>query len=147
VPPSGSLVVPGAIVFEAPCFFAASCALRSLYSRDPLERYVDGAGDGWLGAWNFMQRGRLVHWSQDGTRIRFLEHAATIGTYGDLTSVVVPSAAPLTLGLNVHAFDEIADHRVIAIENAVYVGTWNRLVVIDETARCGWPKLDSMPRV
>jgi hypothetical protein len=106
-----------------------------VYSRDPPERYVAGTGDGWLGDWNFMQRGRVLHWSSDGTRIRFLEHAATVGTYGDLTSVVAPGGAPFTLGINVHAFAEVADGRVIAVENAVYAGTWNRLVVIDEAAR------------
>ncbi len=103
-----------------------------VYSRDPPARYVAGAGDGWLGDWNFMQRGRIVRWSGDGKRIRFLEHAATVGTYGDLTSVAVPGGAPVTLGINVHAFDELADGNVLAIENAVYAGAWNRLVVIDE---------------
>jgi hypothetical protein len=34
----------------------------------------------------------------------------------------------------VHAYDELPDGRVLAIENHVYAGTWNRLVVIDEAA-------------
>jgi hypothetical protein len=105
-----------------------------VYSRDPPNRYVGGAGDGWIGETNFMQRGRLVTWSADGTRLRFLEHAATLNTYGDLTSVVSPNGPPVTLGINVHAFDELPDGRVLAIENHVFAGSWNRLVVIDEAA-------------
>ena len=105
-------------------------------SHDLADRFAGGAGDGWLGDWNFMERGRKLAFSGDGARIRFLEHAATLGTVGDLTSVEIasPGAAPLTLGLNVHAFDELADGRVLAIENRVAAGEWNRLVVIDEQA-------------
>lgn len=104
-------------------------------SRDPGNRYAGGAGDGWVGDWQFMQRGRVVRWSGDGTRIRFLEHAATLGVYGDLTSVLVPGGAPSTLGLNVHSYAELPDGRLLAVENAVYAGDWNRLVVIDEAAQ------------
>jgi hypothetical protein len=104
------------------------------YSRDPADRYVGGAGDGWLGNWNFMQRGRSARFALDGTRLRFLEHAATLDTVGDLTSVTIPNGPPVTLGINVHSYDELPDHRVLAIENHVYAGDWNRLVVIDEQA-------------
>ncbi len=103
-----------------------------IYSHDPSDRYAGGAGDGWLGDRSVMQRGRLVTFSGDGARIRFLENAATLGTYGDLTSVGVAGGAPVTLGINVHAYDELPDGRVLAIENHVYEGDWNRLVVIDE---------------
>jgi hypothetical protein len=103
-----------------------------VYSRDPVSRYAGGAGDGWLGDRRFMERGRLLRWSGDGTRLRFLEHAATLGTYGDLTSVAVADGMARVLGINVHNYDELPDGRVLAIENAVYAGTWNRLVVIDE---------------
>ena len=105
-----------------------------VYSRDPGTRYAGGAGDGWLGDGRLMERGRLLRFGQDGARVLFLEHAATIGTYGDLTSVALPDGAPVTLGLNVHAYRELPDHRVLAVENAVYAGSWNRLVVIDQAA-------------
>src|SRR5207245_9125260 len=57
-----------------------------------------------------------------------------VGGYGCLTSVLAPGGAPTLLGMNVHSFNELPDGRVLAIENAVYAGTWNRLVVIDEAA-------------
>jgi hypothetical protein len=104
------------------------------YSKDPRGRYAGNAGDGWVGDWNFMERGRLMGWSSDGARIHFLEHAATVGTYGDLTSVSVPGGGPRILAVNAHNWAELPDHRILAVENAVYAGTWNRLVVIDEVA-------------
>ncbi len=105
-----------------------------VFSHDPATRYAGGAGDGWLGDTRLMQRGRLGTFSGDGTRFRFLENAATLGTYGDLTSVPVSGGAALTLGINVHFYDELPDGRVLAVENYVYAGNWNRLVVIDEAA-------------
>jgi hypothetical protein len=104
------------------------------FSKDPRNRYAGNAGDGWVGDWRFMERGRFARWSGDGARIHFLEHAATVGTYGDLTSVSVPGGAPRTLAINAHEYDELPDHRILAVENAVYAGAWNRLVVIDEAA-------------
>jgi hypothetical protein len=105
-----------------------------IYSHDPPSRYAGGAGDGWLGDRQLVERGRLGVFSGDGARYRFLEHAATLGTYGDLTSVGVAGGASITLGINVHFYDELPDGRVLAIENFVYSGNWNRLVVIDEVA-------------
>lgn len=104
------------------------------YSKDPRNKYAGNAGDGWLGDWRFMERGRQMRWSSDGARIHFLEHSATVGTYGDLTSVSVPMGAPRTLAINAHVWDELPDHRIVTVENAVYSGNWNRLVVIDEAA-------------
>ena len=104
------------------------------YSRDAGDRYVGGAGDGWLADWSFMQRGQLVTWNAPGSRLHFLEHAATIDTVGDLISAAIPNGAPQKLALNVHDFQELGDGRVVVLENHVYEGTWNRLVVVDETA-------------
>jgi hypothetical protein len=107
------------------------------YSHDPIDRYIGGAGDGWIGDWNFMERGRFPRFSADGTRVRFLEHAAITGIVGELTSVMLPAAgggAPVSLGINVHAFRELPDGRVLSIENHAQAGVWNRLVVIDEAA-------------
>jgi hypothetical protein len=104
------------------------------WSKDPRNEYAGNAGDGWLGDWRFMERGRQMAWSSDGAHIYFLEHAATVGTYGDLTSVGVPGGAPRTLAINAHRWGELPDHRIVTVENAVFGGTWNRLVVIDEAA-------------
>ena len=46
-----------------------------------------------------------------------------------------PGSAPFLLGINVHAYYELPDARLLAIENHVYNGSWNRLVVIDESAQ------------
>jgi hypothetical protein len=102
------------------------------YSNDPTSEYAGSAGDGWLGGWRFMERGRGVRWSGDGARLHFLEHAATLGTYGDLTAATGPADPVRTLAINVHAWDELGDGRLVAIENAIQQGTWNRMVVIDE---------------
>jgi hypothetical protein len=104
------------------------------YGNDPASLYAGGAGDGWLGDWKFMERGRTPRFSADGARLHFLEHAATLGTYGDLTLATGPADPVRTLSINVHAWDELADGRLIAIENAIQRGTWNRMVVIDELA-------------
>ena len=104
------------------------------YGLDPADRYAGGAGDGWIGGWRFMERGRQLRFSADGARLHFLEHAATLGTYGDLTTATSPAAPPRTLAINVHRWDELPDGRLLAIENAVVGGAWNRLVVIDEVA-------------
>ena len=106
-----------------------------VYSRDPGDRYIGGAGDGWLGASNFMQRGQLLTFTADGARLHFLEHAATVDTVGDLTSVTLPDGAPAKLGLNVYHFDELEDGRVLVLENRVYEGAWNRVVIVDEAAK------------
>ena len=111
------------------------------YSHDPSTRFVGGAGDGWLGDWNFMERGRRVRFAADGRHIYYLEHAAFTGTVGELMSVTTPDApggaggTPVSLGINVHAFTELPDGRLLSIENHVYAGTWNRLVVIDQAAQ------------
>jgi hypothetical protein len=105
-----------------------------VYGYDPSTLYAGNAGDGWLGDWKFMQRGRFCRFSADGQRLHFLENAATLSVYGDLTTATSPHAPVRTLSLNVHAYDELNDGRLLAIENAIQPGVWNRLVVIDEVA-------------
>jgi hypothetical protein len=104
-----------------------------VYSRDDALRYTRGAGDGWIGDWRFMERGRTVRFAPDGKRVYFLEHAATVGDFGDLTSADL-GGLPRLLSINVHNYAVLADGRVLALENAVLVGVWNRLVVFDEAA-------------
>lgn len=105
------------------------------YSTDPASLYGAGVGAGWLGGWGFMERGRNVSFSADGTRLRWLERAANSDGVGELLSAQVPGGAPLHLGLNVRQYAEVAPGKVLAIGNAAYKGTQNRLVLIDESAR------------
>lgn len=106
-----------------------------VYSRDPASRYDVGVGDGWLGDWRFMERGRSVTFSADGTRLRWLEDAATSEKVGELLSAQLPGGAPLHLAFNVGRYSEVAPGKVLAIANAAYKGTQNRLILIDEAAR------------
>ncbi|MDW8282112.1 MAG: hypothetical protein RMK29_10395 [Myxococcales bacterium] len=106
-----------------------------VYSLDPPGRWAHNASDGWLGDWRFMLRGRHVNFSFDGRRLRWLEHAATLNGAGDLLSAEVPGGEPLRLARNVTRYAELADGRVLAISNAAFWGTQNRIIVIDETTR------------
>ena len=62
-------------------------ATSILYSTDPADRYVHGAGDGWLAGWKFMERGLAVHLSDDRRHLYWLEHAAQGSGAGDLMTV------------------------------------------------------------
>lgn len=111
-----------------------------LYSTDPADRYVHGAGDGWLAGWKFMQRGIDATFSADRTSLYWLEHAAQGTGAGDLMTVKLPGPAlpggtPATLSKNTRDFSFLADGRILADENRAYNGTWNRIVVIDEAHR------------
>ncbi|HWE27036.1 MAG TPA: hypothetical protein VHB97_03495 [Polyangia bacterium] len=109
-----------------------------LYSTDPADRYVHGAGDGWLGGWKFMERGLAPTFSSDFTSLYWLEHAAQSTGAGDLMTVKLPGpglpgGTPTTLAKNSRQFSFLHDGRILADENRVNNGTWNRVVVIDET--------------
>ena len=113
-----------------------------LYTKDPSDRYIYGAGDGWLHDWNFMERGYGVSVSRDGKKVRWLEHAAQTSGSGDLLSAPIPpeghadqAETPLRLARNVHQADELDDGRVIAESNRAFIGTQNRVIAIDEKAR------------
>ena len=108
-----------------------------LYSTDPADRYVHGAGDGWLGGWKFMERGLLPTFSSDRTALYWLEHAAQGSGTGNLMTVKLPGpgqpgGTPATLALNTRQFVFLGDGRILADENHANNGIWNRLVVIDE---------------
>lgn len=105
------------------------------YSRDSPSRYANGAGDGWIGDRQLMERGIFAQFSGDASRLRWLEHAANLGDYGDLTTALVDGGAAETLALNAFDYGELADGRVVAVEDAALTGTFNRLVVIDEQAQ------------
>jgi hypothetical protein len=109
-----------------------------VYSTDPADRYVNGAGSGFIGGWQFMERGRNIQFSAKGTRVRWLEFAAKPGGVGDLDSAPINGGAggqALHLARNVRRYDEIPDGRVIACANRAFRGIQNRVVAIDEQAQ------------
>ncbi|HEX9101689.1 MAG TPA: hypothetical protein VF997_05775, partial [Polyangia bacterium] len=108
-----------------------------VYSTDPSDRYVHGAGDGWLGGWKFMQRGIAATFGNDLKSLYWLEHAAQGSGTGDFMTVKLPGAGlpggtPTTLAKNTRQFSFLGDGRILADENRANNGTWNRVVVIDE---------------
>jgi hypothetical protein len=108
-----------------------------VYSTDPSDRYAAGAGDGWLGNWRFMERGRAVSYSRDGKRLRWLEHAAKQGGIGDLYSAE-PNQSPLHLARNVRVYEPLSDGRILAGANHAFRGVQNRVITIDEQARASY---------
>jgi len=107
-----------------------------VYSKDPADRYIEGAGDGWINAWKFMERGVEPRFSRNRAKVYWLESAAKLSGIGDLRSnkipVDAPAEAPLKLARNVWTWEEIDDDRLLAIENRSFRGDFNRLIVIDE---------------
>ena len=61
-----------------------------VYSYDPADRYVHGAGDGWLANWKFMERGLDATFSSDRQKLYWLEHAAQGSATGDFMTVKLP---------------------------------------------------------
>lgn len=122
---------------------AISAKWGLVYSLDSPITYGAGIGDGWLGGWKFMQRGRRPGFSGDGARLRWLENAARTDTSGDLSSATLSDHAVLHLARNVRTTSELADGRLLAISNAAFKGTQNRLIVIDEATRTARWVVDS----
>lgn len=80
------------------------------------------------------EHGRSLHFSRDGTRVRFLERAANLFGTGQL--MAGPIEGPYDpIAHNVLRYDELADGRLIAAVNLVYLGVHNRVVLIDEARR------------
>jgi hypothetical protein len=104
-----------------------------LFSDDPIDRYVNGAGDAWMGDWKFMTRGRNIQFSRDNSKVRWLDFAAQPSAVGDLLSAPL-GGSPVRLGRNVRRYEELNDGRVIASADRAFRGTQNRVVVIDEQA-------------
>lgn len=123
--------------------FTVSPKWGLVYSLDAPLTYGSGIGDGWLGDWRFMQRGRRPGFSGDGTRLRWLENAARSDNSGDLSSATIADRQVVQLARNVRTTSELADGRVLAISNAAFKGTQNRLIVIDEASRTARWVVDS----
>ena len=108
------------------------------YSLDPPERYGPGAGDGWIGARRFMERGRDARFSQDCSRLFFKEHAATLRKLGELRLQELPAVAgeswprSLLLARNVGFFQLLPDGRLIAATDLAVLGPHNRVELIDQ---------------
>ena len=111
-----------------------------VYSTDPADRYVHGAGDGWLDGWKFMNRGLDVQFNDDRTALYWLENAAQGSGTGNLKTVklsgpgVIPGGASTTLALNTRQYTQLGngDGRILCDENHANNGIWNRVVLIDE---------------
>jgi hypothetical protein len=102
-----------------------------IYSQDPGDRYIYGVGDGWIGDWRFMNRGRSADLSADRKEVRFLENAAQSGGIGDLCAAPIGGDV-VRLARNTYQYDELDDGRVLAAANHAFRGTQNRIIVIDE---------------
>jgi hypothetical protein len=105
------------------------------YSLDPKERYGVGVGDGWIGRWRFMERGRDARFSLATggcSRIRFKEHSANLRRLGELRSVSLADRSSRFLARNVGFYAELPDGRLLVADDLAVIGSHNRLVVIDE---------------
>ena len=124
---------------------------RSLvYSTDPPLSYGAGIGDGWLGPWRFMNRGRRPTWSihsePSAQRMRWMENAARSDNSGELMSARIAaqdSERPLLLAKNVRQWSEVTPGQVLAVSNAAGRGVYNRLILIDEGQRQARYVIDS----
>lgn len=102
------------------------------YSLDPRERYGVGVGDGWIGAWRFMERGRDARFSLDCARVRFKEHSANLRRLGELRSTSVRDHTSRFLARNVGFYAELPDGRLLVTDDLAVIGSQNRMVVLDE---------------
>lgn len=133
VPIDGS-APPGALLPAGERLLGFAPGDVPVYSTDAPGRYIGGAGNGFIGGWGFMQRGRNVQLSRDGKSLRWLELAAKPSGVGDLSSAPIGGAIA-HLSRNVRRFDELPDGRVLAASNHAFRGTQNRVVIIDEASR------------
>lgn len=105
---------------------------KLIYSTTPRGEFRNNASNGYLGDWQFMERGRWVTFSVDNKRLRWLEHAANLVGSGDLLSAEIPGGAPQRLARNVISYSELRDRRILAVSNYAFWGTQNRIIAIDE---------------
>lgn len=106
-----------------------------LTSSDPSSRYSNGAGTGFVGSWQFMERGRAARYKRDLSRVFWIEHAALPSGAGDLLTATVPGGTPLRLLRNVRKYTELDDGRLLATANVAFRGVHNRVVLVDTERR------------
>lgn len=123
--------------------FTLSSQREPLYSLDAPLRFGAGIGDGWLGDWQLMTRGRRPTFSSDGQKVYFLENAARSDGGGELTVGRIAERSLQTLARNVRNFQVLSDGRTLAIANAAFKGPQNRLIVLDEAAQSARWVVDS----
>jgi hypothetical protein len=136
VPIDGS-APPWLVLPPGPRFLGFGPGDQPVSSQDPPDRYVGGAGSGFIGPWQFMQRGRNIQFSHDGTMVRWLEWAAQESGVGELTSAPIGGASAF-LARNVRRYDEIAPGQILVSANRAFRGTQNRVIVVDEKQRISW---------
>ena len=121
--------------------FAICQAREVAYSLDSPERYGKGIGDGWVGGFRFMERGRDARFSPDCQHLYFKEFAADLRKLGELRSLTrqpaedFSAAVRLRLARNVGFYQELPDGRLLVAENLAVIGAQNRVSLIDADAR------------
>ena len=121
--------------------FAICQAREVAYSLDSPERFGKGIGDGWVGGFRFMERGREARFSPDCLHLYFKEFAADLRRLGELRSLTrqpsqdFSTAVRLRLARNVGFYQELPDGRLLAAENLAVIGAQNRVSLIDGAAR------------
>jgi hypothetical protein len=135
--------VPPATVFEYGMNRVLTINLDGetvLYSTDPADKFVHGAGDGWLSNWRFMERGTDVYMPPNRKHIYWLEDSAQGTGAGQLMSATlsapgVPGGTPAVLTRNTRFYLNLDDGRVLCDEDHAYAGAHNRIVVLDEARK------------
>ena len=99
-----------------------------------------------------MERGRGVDFSSDGTRLRWLEHTALAGGAGDMLSMAAadlpkePNVTPLLLAKNAKQYADLGKGHVLVAANQAFLGTQNRVILVDEPNQVAYWVADSASR-
>jgi hypothetical protein len=107
------------------------------YSLDSPDRYGKGIGDGWIGGFRFMERGREARFSPDCRRLYFKEHAADLRRLGELHALLrAPgqawdAATALRVARNVGFYQDLPDGRLLIADDLAVIGSQNRVSLID----------------
>ncbi len=110
------------------------------FSLDGAHAFAGQSGDGWVGAWRFMERGRFPAFARAATALRWLEHTADDVDSGDLRVAPALGGPVGHLARNATQFDELDDGRVLAVSNRAWSDdAYSRIIVVDEArGRAEW---------